>query len=101
MASQLSDFYSIKDEPGYRREGLSGDDRCVEVIETLPTIDCEQIAPAGDVPDFFVWPAFHGGVYQHYQACNNYSPHNDALRAHVESLAVAVPGAGAVPGWCR
>lgn len=49
--------------------------------------------PFGDVPPFFNWPAFHGSVYQHYQACGNYSPHNDALRAHVESLNVEVCGA--------
>ena len=50
------------------------------------------IAPAGDVPDFFTWPAFHGSVYEHYDACDNYSPHNASLRAHVESLDIEVCG---------
>ena len=27
------------------------------------------IAPAGDVPPFFTWPAFHAGIHEHYQAC--------------------------------
>jgi protoheme ferro-lyase len=44
--------------------------------------------PVGDVPPFFSWPAFHGSVYQHYAACGDYSPHNDSLRAHVESLKI-------------
>jgi sirohydrochlorin ferrochelatase len=48
------------------------------------------IYPDGDVPDFFVWPAFHGTVYQQYQACNYYSPHNDSIREHVESLDIEV-----------
>ena len=52
------------------------------------------IVPEGDVPAFFVWPAFHASIYEHYQACDNYSPHNDWLRAHVESLNVEVCGEG-------
>lgn len=47
--------------------------------------------PMGDVPPFFGWPAFHGSVYQHYAACGDYSPHNDSLRAHVESLEIGLP----------
>jgi hypothetical protein len=50
------------------------------------------IYPDGDVPDFFVWPAFHGQVYQQYAACENYSPHNDSIREHVESLEINACG---------
>jgi protoheme ferro-lyase len=51
------------------------------------------MVPAGDVPGFFNWPAFHASVYEHYEATGNYSPHNDALRRHVMSLDVEVFGA--------
>ncbi len=51
------------------------------------------IAPAGDVPDFFNWDAFHDSVNSHYEAIGNYSPHNDALREHIGSLEVKVDGA--------
>ena len=51
------------------------------------------ISPAGDVPPFFTWPAFHASIYEHYQACNNYSPHNDSVREHVENLNIQVDGA--------
>ncbi len=50
------------------------------------------IVPQGDVPPFFNWFAFHSSVGDHYAACSNYSPHNDALRAHVESLEIEVCG---------
>ena len=46
------------------------------------------LVPEGDVPGFFNWPAFHAGVYQNYEACYNYSPHNDSIREHVESLEI-------------
>ncbi len=49
--------------------------------------------PAGDVPPFFTWDAFHADVYAHYEACANYSPHNDALKEHIDSLEVKVDGA--------
>ena len=52
-----------------------------------------EIFPDGDDPDFFTWEAFHVTVHQHYDATANYSPHNDALRKHVESLEVKVEGA--------
>jgi protoheme ferro-lyase len=50
------------------------------------------ISPAGDVPPFFTWPAFHADIQQRYAAFENYSPHNDALIAHVESLDLKVDG---------
>ena len=50
------------------------------------------IAPAGDVPPFFTWPAFYADIQQRYQAFNNYSPHNDTIRDHVESLNLQVNG---------
>nr|MDJ0853372.1 ferrochelatase [Myxococcota bacterium] len=49
--------------------------------------------PSGDVPPFFTWNAFHASVYQQYEACNDYSPHNDSLREHVASLTIEVDGA--------
>lgn len=51
------------------------------------------ISPAGDVPPFFTWEAFHADIQQRYQAFNNYSPHNDAILEHVESLDLQVDGA--------
>ena len=49
--------------------------------------------PAGDVPPFFSWDAFHASVYEHYEACENHSPHNELIREHVESLKIKVDGA--------
>ncbi|MDX1776825.1 MAG: ferrochelatase, partial [Desulfobulbales bacterium] len=51
------------------------------------------IVPAGDVPGFFTWDAFHATIYSRYEQCNNYSPHNDTVRAHVDSLDISVKGA--------
>jgi len=51
------------------------------------------IAPHGDVPDFFTWEAFHASIYDHYDQCQNYSPHNDTLVAHLSGLNVRVKGA--------
>jgi len=50
------------------------------------------ISPDGDVPPFFTWPAFHADIEQRYEGFNNYSPHNDALREHIESLDLQVIG---------
>ena len=50
------------------------------------------ISPAGDVPPFFTWQAFHADIQQRYQAFNNYSPHNDTIREHIESLDLQVDG---------
>ena len=50
------------------------------------------ISPAGDVPPFFTWQAFHADIQQRYEAFDNYSPHNDTLRGHVESLELRVNG---------
>jgi protoheme ferro-lyase len=50
------------------------------------------IAPVGDVPPFFTWPAFYADIQQRYQAFENYSPHNDSIRDHVESLDLRVDG---------
>ena len=50
------------------------------------------ISPAGDVPPFFTWEAFHADIQQRYQAFNNYSPHNDTIREHVNSLDLRVDG---------
>ena len=50
------------------------------------------ISPAGDVPPFFTWQAFHADIQQRYQSFEDYSPHNDAIRAHVESLGLNVDG---------
>ncbi len=52
-----------------------------------------QIVPEGDVPGFFTWEAFHGSIYGHYYQCANYSPHNDTLRQHVDSVMIKVQGA--------
>ncbi len=52
-----------------------------------------EIAPDGDVPPFFTWDAFHETVFGYYEAVENYSPHNDSLREHVESLDIEVDGA--------
>lgn len=46
------------------------------------------IVPKGDVPDFFTWDAFHASIYSQYDQCDNYSPHNDRLREHVDSLRI-------------
>ena len=51
------------------------------------------IVPQGDVPGFFTWEAFHASIYDHYEQCANYSPHNDSIRAHVNSLDIQVQGA--------
>jgi len=51
------------------------------------------IAPAGDVPAFFTWEAFHDSVYEHYNALEDYSPHNDVLKEHINSLNIEVEGA--------
>jgi protoheme ferro-lyase len=51
------------------------------------------VIPDGDVPDFFTWEAFHASIHGHYADCANYSPHNDALRQHVDSLDIEVKGA--------
>ena len=50
------------------------------------------ISPAGDVPPFFTWQAFHADIQQRYQSFNDYSPHNDTIREHVESLDLQVDG---------
>jgi hypothetical protein len=50
------------------------------------------ISPAGDVPPFFTWPAFHADIQQRYEAFDNYSPHNGTIREHVESLNLQVDG---------
>ena len=50
------------------------------------------ISPAGDVPPFFTWQAFHADIQQRYQAFENYSPHNDAIHKHVDSLDLKVDG---------
>ena len=51
------------------------------------------VVPHGDVPGFFTWEAFHASLYDHYDQCANYSPHNDSLLAHVNSLSIDVQGA--------
>jgi len=51
------------------------------------------IVPDGDVPDFFTWEAFHADIYNRYDECANFSPHNDALRQHIDSLKIDVQGA--------
>ncbi len=51
------------------------------------------IVPAGDVPGFFTWDAFHATIYSRYEQCNNYSPHNNLVRNHVNSLDISVKGA--------
>ncbi|MEX0326127.1 MAG: ferrochelatase [Puniceicoccaceae bacterium] len=51
------------------------------------------IVPHGDVPGFFSWEAFHGLIYMHYAATGNYSPHNDSIQDHVDSLDIKVHGA--------
>ncbi|NDV61633.1 hypothetical protein G0Q06_04140 [Puniceicoccales bacterium CK1056] len=51
------------------------------------------IVPHGDVPGFFTWEAFHASIYEHYALVNNYSPHNDVIRAHFDSVDVQVNGA--------
>lgn len=51
------------------------------------------IVPHGDVPDFFTWEIFHGMIYSHYAECGGYSPHNDLIREHVNSLDIRVKGA--------
>jgi|GEM_PF-1429934 len=45
-----------------------------------------QIFPMGDVPPFFGWQAFRASIAEHYQATGNFSPHNQSLRQHIESL---------------
>ena len=50
------------------------------------------ISPAGDVPPFFTWQAFHADIQQRYQAFENYSPHNDTMLEHIESLDLQVDG---------
>ena len=50
------------------------------------------ISPAGDVPPFFTWEAFHADIQQRYQGFNNHSPHNASIREHVESLDLQVDG---------
>ena len=52
-----------------------------------------KIFPEGDVPSFFTWDAFRTSICEHYQAVNNYSPHNDSIRAHVNQLDIQVDGA--------
>ena len=51
-----------------------------------------EISPAGDVPPFFTWEAFHSSVYDHYQAVGNYSPHNASIREHIDNLNIQVDG---------
>ncbi|MDH3574475.1 MAG: ferrochelatase [Desulfobacteraceae bacterium] len=51
------------------------------------------ISPTGDVPPFFTWEAFHASTSEHYNAFNNYSPHNDTLKDLVEDLDINVEGA--------
>jgi len=50
------------------------------------------VFPDGDVPDFFTWEAFHASIYNNYYQCGNYSPHNDSIRGHINSLNIKVPG---------
>lgn len=50
------------------------------------------ISPDGDVPDFFTWAAFRESVNASYHACNNYSPHVDALYEHVNSIQISLCG---------
>ena len=52
-----------------------------------------KISPAGDVPPFFTWEAFHAEIFDIYEAFQDYSPHNDTLKKHVESLNIHVIGA--------
>ena len=52
-----------------------------------------RIVPDGDVPNFFTWEAFHSTINSHYEQCNNYSPHNDLLRDHIDNLDIRVKGA--------
>ncbi len=47
-----------------------------------------MMVPHGDVPDFFSWEAFHGTIYQQYADAGGYSPHNDTVRAHVDSVEI-------------
>lgn len=80
------------------------DEIATAMTYTFPFQDTNQngiehevtIVPNGDVPAFFTWNAFHAELQQHYDACNNFSPHNDALIQHVSSLDITVPGASHV-----
>jgi protoheme ferro-lyase len=51
-----------------------------------------MMEPEGDVPGFFGWEAFHASIYSHYALVENYSPHNDTLRSHINSLNIRIPG---------
>ena len=51
------------------------------------------VFPEGDVPDFFSWEAFHASIYSRYDEVANFSPHNNAIHQHVESLNIDVKGA--------
>lgn len=51
------------------------------------------MVPSGDVPGFFTWDIFHADVNRHYEAIGNFSPHNDILHEHINSLDIDVAGA--------
>jgi protoheme ferro-lyase len=52
-----------------------------------------QVSPQGDVPPFFTWEAFHDEIVEVYGSFGDYSPHNDLLTEHVDSLDLEVDGA--------
>ena len=52
-----------------------------------------MISPQGDVPPFFTWDAFHEELEKVYNSFGDYSPHNDLIAEHVESLELDVDGA--------
>ncbi|WP_300624241.1 ferrochelatase [Ilumatobacter sp.] len=55
-----------------------------------------EISPAGDVPPFFTWEAFHDEVIEIYESFGDYSPHNDRIAEHVAAVDVAFDGADVV-----
>ena len=50
------------------------------------------ISPAGDVPPFFTWDAFHADIERRYQAFGDNSPHNTTLLEHVQSIELQIEG---------
>ncbi len=52
-----------------------------------------EISPAGDVPPFFTWEAFHDEVVEIYESFGDQSPHNELLAEHVAAVDSHVEGA--------
>jgi protoheme ferro-lyase len=87
VAFQTTEWAAAYDEIATAMTYIFGD------LNQNGTLHEVEISPAGDVPPFFTWDAFHASIEEYYTGFGDYSPHNDAVAEHVANVNIEVDGA--------